>query len=258
MNMKFFVVSFCLLAFACAATAEAGKKGGSSGGKGRGENATGITTLLTQGDSTDKGVFSDLWEPVSGPENLRYVDHRLDGHQDPDGGPGDTLVGDCVAVVVPVEDGVDQGKAQLFIPAPADCVPARRTLIRGSGYDLDQSDPGTNISSDDEFVYHRFRCPDVFAKGTVATTECSMVIAEVDSNGDFIDSSSRAWIIEWTAALVFKDENLPDIRVVAGTDADIYELVAPDKGNGKKSKEHRDYIPLPIRIRFERITIPSE
>ena len=79
----------------------------------------------------------DQWDPDAGTGNPRYVALDLDGALDPDG--SGTLTGDCAAVIVPAENGVDRGKAMLFVPPPATCPPTRLTNIRGSGYDLDRN-----------------------------------------------------------------------------------------------------------------------
>jgi hypothetical protein len=214
--------------------------------QGRGENASAIATVLTQNVSTAVGVFSDQWDPDTGIGNPRYVSLALDGMPDPDG--GGVLTGDCVHVIVPVEDGVDRGGAKLFVPNVAACPPLRQTLVRDSGYDLDKN----GSVEFDELVYHRFVCPDVFSKHTVtgesSLVDCRMTIREITPDNDLLE---RTWWIEWIGATAVHDS--ADIRTIYGTDADIYELVAPAKGNGKKDVVFRERKYLPVTIEFRRV-----
>ncbi|MDX1480421.1 MAG: hypothetical protein R3315_02020 [Woeseiaceae bacterium] len=214
--------------------------------QGRGENASAIATILTQTVSVSVGVFSDLWDPDAGTGNPRYVALDLDGAPDPDG--GGSLTGDCVHVIVPVEDGVDRGGAKLFAPNVFGCPPLRQTLVRDSGYDLDKN----GSVEFDEYVYHRFICQDVFSKQTIvgesSQVDCTMTVREITPDNDLLE---RTWRIEWIGATAVHDS--ADVRTVYGTDADIYELVAPDKGKGRKSPVLRERKYLPITIKFHRI-----
>jgi hypothetical protein len=214
-----------------------------NGNGGQGSNTSGIVTFLTQDTfpPTDPGVFSDQLD--SG--NHRYVAMALDGAPDPDG-PG-SLTGDCASVVVPTEDGQDQGKAQLFVrEEDGECPAARWILVRGSGFDLDAD--GTIET--DELVQRKLMCGDTFSNGTsvgdTTIVGCTLFIETIVDGR--VERTGRA---DWNAA--YAEHVSADVRVVTATDADIYEYVAPLKGRGKKTEVHLDQIVLPLIVQFHRV-----
>ena len=234
-------------------------KNGTPGGKtARTENATGIVTMLTQDiSSVDAGLFSDEWTFGDANSNLRYYSTVLNGLEDPDN-PGESLDdGDCVSIVTPSADGVDQGKLVLFVPfQPADCPDPgrlRQLKVLGSGRDLD----GVGGATDPELIDARFGCDDVFPQDSpvstmgTTTTSCGLEVREYDASNDF----ERTWIIEWPVVTVTHLEI--DLRQLdTSADAEIFQLVAPANGKGKKDKVSLGYTPLPFRLQIRRVVAP--
>jgi hypothetical protein len=213
-----------------------------NGNGGQGSNTSGIVTFLTQVDYPlkDIGVFSDQVDTG----NHRYVSFALDGAPDPLGG---TLTGDCASVVLPTDDGQDQGKAQLFVrDADGECPETRHILVR---YDLD----GDGVIETDKLVQRKLMCNDTFGKGTSAgdpptIVTCTLFIETIVDGR--VDRTGR---IEWTAA--YAKHVSADVREVWAATADIYEYVPPPNGKGKKVvNEVGTEVPVPLRVQFHRIT----
>jgi hypothetical protein len=160
-------------------------------------------------------------------------------------------------IVTPAADGVDNGKFVLFAPfGTTDCPDPgmlRQLAVLGSGEDLN----GIDGSTDPELIDARFGCDDVFPKDSpvatmgATTTSCNLEVREYDERGEF----ERTWIIEWASVLVTHLE--ADLRRIEPlVDAEIFELIAPLKGNGKKDKVSRGRTPLPFRFEVRRVTAP--
>jgi len=137
----------------------------------------------------------------------------------------------------------------------ADCPDSRlrQLQVLGSGLDLD----GVNGATDPELIDARFGCNDVFPQnspvstmGTTSTT-CGLEVREYDASGEF----ERTWIIEWSVVNV--THLAIDLRQLdSAADAEIFQLVAPAKGNGKKDKVSLGYTPLPFRLQIRRVVAP--
>lgn len=222
-------------------------KRGQPGGKGRGENSAGIIEVLTSGAS---GLYSD--EAL----NDRYYGLGLDDVADPDNSGAFLDDGDCVNVIVPAADGVDQGKLTFFAPfGPADCPNPgllRQISIVGTGV------VGSLGQPLDGLVDSRFGCADVFPTdspiGASTHTSCSLEVREYDADGEF----DRIWTVDWREVEVVHDAI--DVRrlVASGSygDATVFELVAPAKGKGKKDKVDLGTWRIEFEFKVTRITSP--
>lgn len=214
-----------------------GNGGGGGGGKnGRGENAPGIITVNTDAGPA-MGLFSD------DTENPTYIGPVLEGD-------------DCVTIITPAEDGVDQGRLVFFAPfASDDCVIPRQISVLGSGEDLNGDEGG-----DPELIDTRFSCSDVFPNdsplpGGVTSTSCSLEVRDYGDGGFADGEFERTWIIEWS--LVNVTHLSTDVRqLVAASDAEIFQLVAPTKGKGKKDKDSVGFTPIPFDFEITRVRTP--
>lgn len=201
--------------------------------QGQGANTAGIATFLTQEIPSSIGVFSD--QVSAG--NHQYVPPELGGT-------------DCASVILPADDGVDQGKAQIFVRDPdGECAVGRRFLVRGSGFDLDGDG-----ATDDELVERKLMCGNTFSKdtsiGDITIVNCILFIETIDEDNR-VDRTGR---IEWTVAYALHVSD--DVRVVTAMDADIYAIVPSTKGNGNGRKEVVPLalqIMLPIKVEFHRV-----
>lgn len=212
---------------------------------GQGSNTSGIVTFQTQlitYPDTNLGVFSDKIDS----NNHRYVSFELDGAPDPD--PlGGTLSGDCATVVVPTDDGQDQGKAQLFVRnEDGECPESRYLLVRGVDLNGDEV-------IDDELVHRKLMCGDTFSNDTVpgesATVLCTLSLEKM------IDGRvSRDGRIEWTTASVLHESD--DVRVVTAEFADIYRYEGYENGSPNRKKkviQIGDRVQLWLKVEFHRI-----
>lgn len=203
--------------------------------QGQGENAAGIATILTDPLSS-QGIFSDQFESPT--PNNQYVSADLAG----DGTP------DCASVIVPARDGVDGGKAQIFVRAPdGECAVGRKFLVRGSGFDLDKD--GTVET--DELVERKFMCFDTFNKDTLpgdeVNVECTLFVEVIDEDARV----DRHFRFEWRTAMALHVSD--DVRRVTAQVAHVFEFVPPTKGKGKKQVIEHGPISMHLDVEFERV-----
>ena len=221
---KLFVASLYLAIIFASQTTQA-KNGPPGDKKPRTENASGIITVKTQEFSVDRGLFSDSGDSYD-PETS------------------------CITIITPAADGVDRGRLAFFVPSgPATCAKTMRQLkVLNPGNDMDLN--GIGGATNPELIDALFVCEDVFpsTEELAWTTSCLLEVRDYDDSGEF----ERTWKINYPVVNVsYVDTDTRQLD--AASDAEIFELVAPDKGNGKKTLVPWPSKMLPFRFLVTRV-----
>jgi len=179
---------------------------------GKTENAPGSITLnIADGGP---GLIGDYTLPSS-TYNPTFTDARAPGSLD------------CVRLVVPSRDGVDQGRVTMFHRGPfEDCAPFQLENPRSFGVAYDSNDDGF-VDVTESGLQGQFRCWAIFADDN-SGAYCRFLI--MNDVGDVLGS------IQWAEVTV---SGFGDVRTVVNLNnknAELYEVVEVSQGNGGKTK----------------------
>ena len=197
---------------------------------GQTENAPGSIAINTP--DTGPGLVRDRYPNP-------YMDWRVLGSSD------------CVRLVVPSRDGVDQGRVTMFHRGPSDECDASQRDDRSFGVAL--TDPDYDFDGDgsveprEEGLRGQFRCWDIFADDH-SGAYCRFLITN--------DAGDVLWNINWPEVTVSISGSDDVLTVVNVGMAEVSEAVEVAQGNSGKTKtelQSRDGQSIPLHFTVERL-----
>ncbi len=199
--------------------------------QGKTENAPARATILTTGS----GLIHDGYGNT-------YVHEQV---TDP------VYTSDCLLLILPARDGVDQGRVTMFhrLPDGEQCSDGRNE-DRSFGVSLtafDLNDSGS-VTAPEGNLIGQLRCFHIFADDN-SDASCRFQIRDA-GNGPV------RWSIEWLSVTVLGNE---DVRsVTSAGNAHIYKVVeVAANGNSRRTKTESQLQgeePIPLAIEFERLS----